>query len=146
MSASETIHNPVMIYSDGERFVQAVPDREDRKGGTMGHHYKLITCDDPEPKHLYFQNGNPKQFHVNGHTNETILSILIHRMEYLDSLFPCDENKEGLEHLRAAKLAFEARAKRLAMLRQYCLRRFGQCAMLPAWLSNTTLWQSTTVI
>lgn len=108
-------NNRELIYSDGERLVFALKDPEDRQGGTQGHLYESCVYGRGQTKvsTIEFQNGNPSTFGTNGHTNETILSILIHRMEYLDSLFPCEENKEGLKHLKLAKEAFESRAKRL---------------------------------
>lgn len=103
------------IYTDGDRRVYALADFEDRGGGVKGHVYQAQVespVDDRYPV-IKFQNGNPAIYGINGHTNETILAILIHRMEYLDSIFPSDENKEGLDHLKKAKEAFETRANRL---------------------------------
>ena len=52
---------------------------------------------------------------THGTTNEELLVILIDRTEYLDGLFPCEENKSALEHMRAALEAFNARtSKRIA--------------------------------
>lgn len=103
------------IYSDRDRIVFALEDTENRGGGIKGHCYQSLVSGRGivERSVIQFQNGNPDVFGINGHTNETILSILIHRMEYLDSIFPSDENKEGLKHMKLAKEAFEARAKRL---------------------------------
>jgi hypothetical protein len=46
---------------------------------------------------------------VNGLTNEVLLAILIHRTEALDAQYPCDENKEGIEHMKKALEAFNKR-------------------------------------
>jgi hypothetical protein len=113
--ASEKLIYEELIYSDGERLVFALEDAENRGGGIKGHCYQSLVSGSGvfDRCEIQFQNGNPAVFGINGHTNETILAILIHRMEYLDSIYPCDENKEGLEHLKKTKEAFEARSKRL---------------------------------
>ena len=60
---------------------------------------------------VHFQQGPVKEVGVNGPTNEALLHILINRTEFLDSQFPCEENKKALEHLKAALEAFESRTK-----------------------------------
>lgn len=51
---------------------------------------------------IAFQNGAPMIHGVNGWTNEHLLAVLIDRTEKLDAKFGCPENKEALEHMRAA--------------------------------------------
>jgi hypothetical protein len=58
---------------------------------------------------IVFQHGPVKEAGVNGLTNEALLEILIHRTEYLDSQFPCNENKIAIERMVDALNAFESR-------------------------------------
>lgn len=37
-----------------------------------------------------------------GTTNEEVISVLIHRIKYLDSIMPCDQNKEAIKSLELA--------------------------------------------
>ena len=64
---------------------------------------------------LEFQKGGVAANGVNGITNETLLAVLIHRIQYLDNLFPCEENKAALDGMKAALASLESRtAKRVA--------------------------------
>lgn len=60
---------------------------------------------------IQFQLGPVKQAGLNGITNEALLSILIHRTKYLDSKFPCRENKTALEYMIRALECFDSRTK-----------------------------------
>lgn len=60
---------------------------------------------------LKFQSGSPRKHGVNGHTNESMLAVLIHRTKVLDGEFPSDQNKLAIEHMEKALAAFEARTK-----------------------------------
>jgi hypothetical protein len=51
---------------------------------------------------LSFQKGPVKEVGINGIQNEPLIAILIHRLEYLDSQFPCDDNKEAIAHMYEA--------------------------------------------
>lgn len=73
-----------------------------------GHEYRVFLGSDVV-RHISFQNGPIPTVGANGLTNEALLAILIHRTECLDSLYPCEENKEGIRHMKAALAAFEAR-------------------------------------
>lgn len=49
-----------------------------------------------------------------GTTNEELLEVLIDRTEFLDSKFPCDENKVALVFMKQALVSFNQRtAKRI---------------------------------
>lgn len=61
---------------------------------------------------LDFQRGGVASNGVNGITNESLLAILIHRSKFLDSQFPCDENKRAIQHLEEALVNFEVRSAR----------------------------------
>lgn len=82
-------------------------------------HY-IFTVDTEETKNddclsvlseVYFQNGAVPENDINGVTNENVLAMLIHRTKILDGKFPCDENKQAIEHMEAALKTFEARTK-----------------------------------
>lgn len=47
-----------------------------------------------------------------GCTNESVLTVLIDRLTLLDQKFPCEENKEALEHVSKALEALERRFKK----------------------------------
>lgn len=87
-------------------FVNAISSLED---GTdvEGHLYQVSAGSNS--LHVMFQHGPVKDNGVNGPTSEALLAILIHRTEILDGKFPCNENKEALEHLRQALACFDAR-------------------------------------
>lgn len=78
-----------------------------------GHHYQVLAGD--KTFEVQFQNGPVPSAGVNGLTNEAALAILIHRTEFLNAKFPCEENEQALAGMRAALAAFESRTeKRLA--------------------------------
>lgn len=76
-------------------------------GGQQGCHYKLT--DGIASWFVSFQDGPVPECGVNGVTNEALLAVLIHRTEHLDSLFPCDENKIAIDHMKSALAAFDRR-------------------------------------
>jgi len=68
---------------------------------TEGHEYELFNFDNPmkEPQRLKFVNkvkdeSDPTKLVLvhDGTTNEDVLAVLINRMHYLQSKFPCREN------------------------------------------------------
>ena len=79
-----------------------------------GHAYQVLCDPTPEGQHrtlasINFQNGPIPAVGVNGITNEALLTILIHRTEVLNAQYPCHENEVGIEFMRKALDAFEAR-------------------------------------
>jgi len=64
---------------------------------------------DPFDIHIHFQDGPTVIDGVNGATNESLLKILIHRTQYLDSKFPSDQNKQAIAAMQTALAAFDAR-------------------------------------
>lgn len=101
----------------------AVVTTEFYKEENAGHELVVAhdTCEDVPPGHSYavasddyfctieFQNGPVATEGINGLTNEVLLAILIHRTETLDAQYPCDENKEAIEHMKKALEAFNKR-------------------------------------
>jgi hypothetical protein len=74
-----------------------------------GHRYTVTHGDTYSI--IKFQEGPVKEHGVNGLTNESLLAILIHRTEILNSQFPCDENKIAIDLMKVALKAFESRTK-----------------------------------
>ncbi len=58
-----------------------------------------------------FQDGPVKEKGFNGWQNEHIVAMLIHRINILDSQFPCVENKMAILHLRDALESLHDRTK-----------------------------------
>lgn len=77
----------------------------------QGHAYEVLSG----PKvttYLGFQLGPVKENGVNGITNEALLAILIHRTEFLNSKFHCEENDEAIRHMKQALVNLEVRTAR----------------------------------
>lgn len=72
-----------------------------------GHFYQ--TQIQGSTHHLWFQYGPIPLVGVNGLTSESLLIVLIDRTKKLDSLFPCDENKQAIAHMEKALKAFNDR-------------------------------------
>lgn len=60
---------------------------------------------------LNFQNGSPLTNGVNGITNESLLSILIHRLTLLNAKFACAENVKALSLLTQASKQLDLRTQ-----------------------------------
>lgn len=60
---------------------------------------------------IHFQQGPVKEAGVNGPTNEALLAVLIHRLQYLNSKFPCRENSLAITKIEEAAHWLEARTK-----------------------------------
>lgn len=61
---------------------------------------------------INFQNGPLKEVGTNGVTHESLLAILIDRLEgFQRGPFACDENQIALTHLRAAQEALLSRTR-----------------------------------
>jgi len=83
--------------------------------GSEGHVYEILDKDRLLLAAIEFQKGPVASNGVNGITNESLLAILINRTKFLDSQFPCDENKRAIEHMERALVSFEVRtARRIA--------------------------------
>lgn len=66
---------------------------------------------------IRFQKGNPAE-QINGATNEAVLTMMIHRLEFLESQQPCEENRQALASLNDAVNACFAREARMFRERQ----------------------------
>lgn len=58
---------------------------------------------------LKFQTGNPAEVGINGYTNESMLTILIHRLKAQDNICPSEQNKVAIAHMEAALEALNLR-------------------------------------
>jgi len=84
--------------------------------GPGGAHHKyginLLTNQGCSGPIISFQNGPIKEAGVNGVTNESLLAILIDRLECFQSgPFACEENAEALDDLRHALRRLRFRTK-----------------------------------
>lgn len=77
-----------------------------------------VSCNGLESKvlTLQFQDGPVPEVGTNGITIEALVGICIHRLEgFQAGKFPCQENQEALEHLKASLAALHSRTlKRMA--------------------------------
>lgn len=83
----------------------------DKKGqGNANHHYCVyaVTADEDnlvDQHHIEFQNGPVKENGVNGVSNESLLAIVIDRLQGFQSgEFSCRDNAVALTHLETAML------------------------------------------
>ena len=74
--------------------------------------YKITTPDDVVV--MEFHSGPLDEGNAQGVLNESLIDILLHRIECLDRSIPCDENKESLAALKSARTALTARSNRVA--------------------------------
>jgi len=72
-----------------------------------GHRYDVIAGD--HLTFIEFQRGAVIDNGVNGMTNEALLTVLIHRTEFLNSKFPCAENMRALQCMEEALANLNAR-------------------------------------
>ncbi len=75
-----------------------------------GHKYDVQAGSNSQT--INFQRGGVADNGVNGLTNEALLAILIHRTQFLDSKFACDENKRAIQHMAEALVNLEVRSAR----------------------------------
>jgi len=94
-------HNGVTVNA-----ISKLPDGTD----VQGHAYEVLSG--PKATCLGFQLGPVKENGVNGITNEALLAILIHRTEFLNSRFHCEENDEAIRHMKQALVNLEVRTAR----------------------------------
>ena len=76
----------------------------------QGHVYQVLSG--PKTTQIHFQLGPVKENGVNGLTNEALLAVLIHRTEFLNSKFHCEENDEAIRHMKQALVNLEVRTAR----------------------------------
>lgn len=80
-----------------------------------GTYYKIsadptsMDYNEPFDIHIHFQAGPSVIDGVNGVTSESLLKILIHSTQYLDSKIPSDQNKQAIAAMETALAAFNAR-------------------------------------
>lgn len=74
-----------------------------------GHVYVGSAANSDFSADLVFQQGPIPANGVNGFTIEAVLSVLVHRLEYMDGRFPCDENKRAIQHMKDAREDLYAR-------------------------------------
>jgi len=68
-----------------------------------GHRYGLANMDNPSIiQELSFINMLPDGTRIDGTTNEEVMTMLIDRMEYLNSKFPCYDNEITIIGLKLA--------------------------------------------
>ena len=76
-----------------------------------GHRYGVLLGNNLEAQ-IDFQKGAVKEVGVNGLTNESLLTILIHRTNELNNKFPCVENIIAVEHMLDALANFNQRTQK----------------------------------
>lgn len=74
-----------------------------------GHQYQILAGISVHT--LLFQMGPIKEAGVNGITNEALLAILVHRLQFLNGKFPCRENSLAITKLQEAQMWLEHRTK-----------------------------------
>lgn len=57
-----------------------------------GHSYLLDSYNGSDPQALHFMEKQGGELVMDGTTNEEVLRMMIHRMNYLQGKFPCREN------------------------------------------------------
>jgi len=76
-----------------------------------GHRYQVEAPDGRTLAVLNFQEGPVPANGVNGVTNETLIAVLIHRLEVLNAKVACEENTQAIFYLHEALSALESRTK-----------------------------------
>lgn len=96
-----TDHNGVYVNA-----ISSLADGTD----VEGHRYDVIAGN--HLTYVEFQRGGVADNGVNGMTNEALLAILIHRTKFLDSKFPCEENKRAIVNMEEALAHLNVRTLR----------------------------------
>ena len=78
-------------------------------GKDKGHAYDIHAGDTTHP--VQFQKGGVADNGVNGVTNEALLAIVIHRLEFLQGRFPCIQNSLAIINAKAALDILEQRTR-----------------------------------
>lgn len=74
-----------------------------------GHNYQVLHG--TTQSNIHFQHGTVTDNGLNGVTNEALLSILLHRLHYLNDKFPCVENLLAIDHINNALCHLEKRTQ-----------------------------------
>ena len=74
-----------------------------------GHRYLILAGATSQA--VDFQLGPVKEAGVNGATNEALIAILLHRLQFLNGKFPCRENSLAITKLQEAQMWLDARTK-----------------------------------
>jgi len=93
----------------------ACMDRPSKVGGGACHVYEVAAADDPMRRfaRIAFQHGPIKEHSLNGCSDESLLSILIDRLEHFQAgPHACDDNAETLVHLENALECMHERTKK----------------------------------
>ena len=76
-----------------------------------GHNYALSNFEEDGYQNIQFIQKEPKEVGStelktinNGTTNEEVLAVLIDRLNFLNSKFPCRENSVAITHIETALL------------------------------------------
>lgn len=85
--------------------ISSLPDGTD----VEGHDYQILVGDNQVD--LNFQFGPVKENGVNGITNEALLAIIIHRLNSLNTKFPCQENSNAMGKMEEALFWLESRTR-----------------------------------
>jgi hypothetical protein len=82
---------------------------DERGNGNASHFYQIIPEGNP-PTTIKFQNGSILEVGINGISNESLLTVLIDRLEGFQSgSFACEENSSALFHVQSALDVLKAR-------------------------------------
>lgn len=98
-------NNGLVIFKDNNGLIVKASSENDSKPGWNFFLTKFGAC----WRGLKFQTGNPKEVGLNGYTNESMLTILIHRLKALDNQVPTEQNKVAISHMEAALEALNLR-------------------------------------
>lgn len=88
--------------------VNAISTTGDGKN-VEGHLYQVLAGSTVQ--HINFQLGPVKEAGVNGATNEALIAVLVHRLQFLNKQFPCRENSLAITKLEEAAHWLEARTR-----------------------------------
>ena len=97
------------IYEDQNGVAVNAISRTAGDRDVTGHLYQVLAGS--YNLDIKFQTGAVKENGVNGVTNESLLAILINRMEHLNSRFRCDENEDAIASMKSALESLESRTK-----------------------------------
>lgn len=75
-----------------------------------GHVYQVLAG--PHASQIDFQRGPVLVNGVNGLTNEALLAVLIHRTQFLNGKFHCEENDAAIHYMKQALINLEVRTAR----------------------------------
>lgn len=92
----------------GAVYVNAISKLSDGTD-TDGHHYSMHNGAGLQV--LFFQQGTIPEVGHNGCTNEQLIAVLVHRLKFLNSKFPCRENSLAITKLEESKMWLEERTR-----------------------------------